>query len=766
MVELCCPHATAAQRYLAAELNDELASAFESHLLSCDVCTGTVARALEVGAQPDWLLLARAHRPAVLNAHSFNRCDTPGGTLTIGGHRSASSVPQVSETAPDRLAPAPEATVRYEWTHQIGAGGMGVVWAGRDHLMQRSVALKRLSPQNSDFSNVQRLLQEATALAQLAHPNIVAVHEVITEQQYPAVVMELVDGLNLAQWQQNKPVDPLVAAEICLVIANALHHAHCHGIIHRDIKPSNVLLATQEHALLPRDDAGMLLIKLSDFGLARVGESAMLTLSGQTPGTPCYMAPEQIAPHGALDARADVYGAGVLLYELLTGHPPFIARDAASVFTMIQQQDPVSPRRVQPQVSRDLETICLKCLARHPGDRYASAELLAADLRALLRGDPIQARPLSPLAWTLRWAARNRARAALLLSVTSTLIATAVASVIVAENQRELRIRAEQAEQRAIRSASQEKASRQRAELAERQALSQAEAEAQLRRQQQELMLQAVTLVDIELRSARDSGAPLTARNPQQEMDVGNRAANFLEDYLQKLDRSQPLSWRDLEVAVRYLGLRKFGSNQMEVGDEIARVDEALKFHENTPEEPLKFVDFRRIRNWFFPVEASSPEHYSRICGDEWLRLAEVFRKHAETSPEVNQRVSEWILARQAALREAAYAARNIGDPDLAQGLLLPLAAAASEPLPHAQALTDVEKLVRIAALTQLAEIQLNTNHAVTAVETAKTALDGFAGLSGSAETSEESAEYAKKLGEILRIAEKGSGLFNLSERK
>ena len=766
MVELCCPHATAAQRYLAAELNDELASAFELHLLSCDVCTGTVARALEVGAQPDWLLLARAHRPAVLNAHSFNRCDTPGGTLTTGGHRSASSVPQVSGAAPERLAPAPETTVRYEWTHQIGAGGMGVVWAGRDHLMQRSVALKRLSPQNSDFANVQRLLQEATALAQLAHPNIVAVHEVITEQQYPAVVMELVDGLNLAQWQQSKPVDPLVAAEICLVIANALHHAHCHGIIHRDIKPSNVLLATQEHALLPRDDAGMLLIKLSDFGLARVEESAMLTLSGQTPGTPCYMAPEQIAPHGALDARADVYGAGVLLYELLTGHPPFIARDAASVFTMIQQQDPVSPRRVQPQVSRDLETICLKCLARHPGDRYASAELLAADLRALLRGDPIQARPLSPLAWTLRWAARNRARAALLLSVTSTLIATAVASVIVAENQRELRIRAEQAEQRAIRSASEEKASRQRAELAERQALSQAEAEAQLRRQQQDLMLQAVALVDIELRSARDSDAPLTTRNPRQEMDVSNRVANFLEDYLQKLDQSQPLSWRDLEVAVRCLALKKLGSKMIIHDAEIARIDEAMAFHEQSPEEPLKFVDFHRIRTWFFPIASRSPSQFRRVCGDEWLRLAEVFRKHAETSPEVNQRVSEWILARQAALREAAYSARSIDDPDLAQGLLLPLAAAAGEPLPHAQALTDVEKLVRIAALTQIAEIQLNTNHADTAVETAKTALDGFAGLSGSAETSEESAEYAKKLGEILRIAEKGSGLFNFSERK
>lgn len=753
MPQFFCPYLSSVSRYLASELGEDLSEEFENHLLSCDTCVAAMTQALERGTQPDWLKLIKDVRAEAPVTDVLAYIETPRNDAVeaVPDHVIRDQSLPGGSLGSSPLPPKP--TVRYSWSHRIGSGGMGVVWVGTDHLMQRAVALKMLSPMHHDFTGVQRLLQEATALARLAHPNIVSVYEVITEQQYPMLVMEFVDGMNLAQWTQGRPVAPPLAADICLVIAHALNHAHCHGIIHRDIKPSNVLLATHDHDSLPRGDSGILQIKLSDFGLARVVESPMLTLSGQTPGTPCYMAPEQITPDSPVDARSDVYGAGVLLYELLTGRPPFIARDSASVLTMIRAQDPVPPRRLQPQISVDLETICLKCLARTPSDRYATAEALAADLRALMQQRPIQARPLGAMSRAFRWAARNRGLSALLTTTSTTLVAALIAAIVVAEQQHLLRLRAENAERDAIQSANLEKESRLRAERAEQQAQSRAELETELRKQQQDLMLKAATLVDITVRSVENPRAPLTTDGKRQQKEVADLAGKLLHDYLRRPNRPQPLSWRDLEVAVRFLGLKQFGKDLSAVDEEMAWIDQAMARHENAPEDPLKFVDFRRVREQFFPMSIATASDLEKANVVEWLRLSGLFLIQARGLPEFNPRVPQLLLARRASLRNAVVNCGSISDPGIATEVLLSLISSTQETLPHAIPQTDEDALVRITAFTQLAEIQLSLNQPTTAIETAKTALNELSGVSDSAEKKAERDALVGRLGQVLQTA-------------
>lgn len=748
----CCLHQSVISRYLSSQLDESLAIEFETHLLTCDICVAAVRQNLEASPQPEWLTLVREYKmPAGgINTPALARFNT---SASAGRDAALFSPDEDEHTAVDRgsrFQQPPRTTVRYSWSHQIGAGGMGVVWAGRDHLMQRDVALKRLSPQFRDFTGVQRLLQEATALARLAHPQIVSVYEVITEQRHPALVMELVDGMNLAQWQQGKPVAPQLAAEICLVVAQALHHAHGHGIIHRDIKPSNVLLATHDPETLPRGDSGELQIKLSDFGLARVGEAPMLTLSGQTPGTPCYMAPEQITSESPIDARADVYGTGVLLYELLTGRPPYIARDSASVLTMIHAQDPISPRRLQPQVSRDLETICLKCLSRLPADRYPTAQDLAADLQALRQELPIKARPLSPVLWAVRWSLRNRGLAALLLITATTLISALIVAVIVAENQRVLRVRSESAERTAVLASKLEKESRLRAEVAEKEALLQAELEMQLRKQQQELLLKTLALADFDSRTAVGSPATLTDDRTAREAEISNLAGDLLNKYMQQTDSSQPLSWLDLEFAIQYLTFKHFVSDRTERSDLFVRIDDAMALHEQHPEDPLKFVEFRGVREQFFSLQTRTADDVTKNNFDQWVRLAGLFHAQAAGVSANEPRVDRLMQARRAALRRAASTCRLLTDPQQATERLVTLAAAAQEPLPHSLPATDDEVLVRIAALTQLSEIQVGQGRIAEAVEHAKSALDELSGLSEASSTTTERNDLGVRLRQVL----------------
>jgi eukaryotic-like serine/threonine-protein kinase len=272
----------------------------------------------------------------------------------------------------------------YELLEEVGRGGMGVVFKARQKSLNRIVALKMiLKGELASIADLARFRAEAESAARLEHPNIITVHEVNSIDGQAYFSMKYVEGKTLSSLLADGPLPPRDAARQVATIARAVDHAHQQGILHRDLKPSNVLLDAQ----------GQLYV--TDFGLAkRVEGGPSLTRSGAIVGTPSYMAPEQAAgSRGTLGPASDVYSLGTMLYELLTGRPPFQAASALDTIMMVLDQEPVPPRRLNPAVSRELEIICLKCLEKSPDQRYPTAAELADDLDAHLAGNPISARP-------------------------------------------------------------------------------------------------------------------------------------------------------------------------------------------------------------------------------------------------------------------------------------------------------------------------------------------------------------------------------------
>jgi hypothetical protein len=290
----------------------------------------------------------------------------------------------------------------------LGRGGMGVVFRARHLRLNRPVALKMAldgayaRPRDKD-----RFQREAEAVAQLRHPNVVQVYDVGDVDGRPYFTMELVDGGSLARKLMGQPQPARQAAQLAATLAGAVQAAHACGIVHRDLKPSNILLTPDGTP------------KISDFGLARrLDGGAGLTQTGVAVGTPSYMASEQARGRpDAVGPAVDVYALGAILYELLTGRPPFKGETAAETVHQVIFEDPVAPSRLNPKVPRDLETICLKCLQKPPEKRYATATDLAADLDRFLKHEPIQARPVGRLERGLRWVRRRPAAAALLSAV-------------------------------------------------------------------------------------------------------------------------------------------------------------------------------------------------------------------------------------------------------------------------------------------------------------------------------------------------------------
>jgi serine/threonine protein kinase/WD40 repeat protein len=292
----------------------------------------------------------------------------------------------------------PSVVGNYEILGELARGGMGVVFRARQRGVDRLVALKMIRPGLiPDDETIARFRLEAEAAAQLDHPAIVPIFDVGDFRGLPYFSMALVDGINLAQATRDATWDGMRAAAIMKCVSGAIAYAHERGVIHRDLKPSNILLDSEGQ---PR---------ITDFGLAKRLESAQeLTASGQAMGTPSYMAPEQAADTSAeIGPRTDVYGLGATLYSLLTGRPPFQAATAWATLQQVLHDEPVPPRRLNPEVPRDLETICLKCLEKSPERRYGSAAELAADLDRYLEGVPIAARPVSVLERIWRWRRRN-----------------------------------------------------------------------------------------------------------------------------------------------------------------------------------------------------------------------------------------------------------------------------------------------------------------------------------------------------------------------
>lgn len=368
-----------------------------------------------------------------------NSCGTAfeqasGDTVTVVRAENNDTVTYLQKPQSETAATAPPHASRqfgdYELLEEIARGGMGVVFKARQKSLNRVVALKMIkSGELADAEEVHRFHAEAEAAAHLDHPNIVPVYEVGEANGQHFFSMGLVEGESLSDRLKEGPLPPRDAAELIKNIAEAAQYAHEKEIVHRDLKPSNILIDSEGK---PR---------VTDFGLAkRTDVDSSMTASGQVLGTPSYMPPEQAAGRtDKVGPHSDVYALGAILYCLLTGKPPFQAAHVVETIRQVLNEEPLSPRQLNPNIDRDLETICLKALHKEPQERYASARDMSQDLDRFLAGIPIHARPVGRVEKLTRWCRRNPLTSMLIAGVVVALLAgTGISTVfaVLAEDRR------------------------------------------------------------------------------------------------------------------------------------------------------------------------------------------------------------------------------------------------------------------------------------------------------------------------------------------
>jgi WD40 repeat protein/serine/threonine protein kinase len=343
---------------------------------------------------------------------------------------SARLLSRLARAAPVRSGPAVgelPAVAGYRVVEELGRGGMGVVYKAQHLHLNRPVALKMiLAGAYASEADRERFQREAKSVAQLHHPNIVQIYELGEANNHPWCALEFVEGGSLVRYLRGAPQPPEATARLIEVLARTVHFAHERGIVHRDLKPANILLQALRPGEGREGEANVvsgvlhaaLVPKITDFGLAKHLHEPNNTQSGEVVGTPSYMAPEQAAGRPRrVGPLVDVYALGAILYECLTGHPPFKGATALDTVLQVLHEEPVRPARLRPDVPKDLETICLKCLEKTPSRRYGSALELADDLRRFRKGEAVLARPVGPQERFWKWVRRRPTAASLVASM-------------------------------------------------------------------------------------------------------------------------------------------------------------------------------------------------------------------------------------------------------------------------------------------------------------------------------------------------------------